>query len=304
MPPSHVASMPKLSEPSHHAVTPVGYPHTTTSTLARTHQSSGSPLVCLKRDNEPSVLISLYGRGVEVWKVPDAVGLVEFLAERIPTEDRKWLFFTEERSLEEISAAKCHPWLATATWYPGDQCCLREILDRFLFYDLIAAKGFGAVPRTVSAEYDPLSEFGDEFFFRYRLTWLRGKKMPRPLLVNGPIPPPSDLNFVKRICYQNLTSPETTSVSQTKSALFATQSHSPKHNGMFSLVSSEPMADTCETSMQADSAFRNDSPRQSTGRYFYHNPPFERTAGKTRPSSLRATWACPKTSPMVIPRYC
>lgn len=142
-------------------------------------------LVCLRRDSEPSALMGLYGRGVEVWKVPDTVGLVDFLARRIPIEDRKWLFFTEERSLEEISAAKRHPWLATATWYPGEQCCLRKILDRFLFYELIAAKCLGNVPRTVSGECDPFSEFGVQFFFRYRLTWVRGKKTPRIRLVKG-----------------------------------------------------------------------------------------------------------------------
>jgi hypothetical protein len=129
--------------------------------------------------------MSLYGRGVEVWKMPETVGLVDFLAQRIPIEDCKWLFFTEERSLEEISAAKRHPWLATATWYPGEQCRLREILDRFLFYDLIATKGLGNVPRTVSGECDPFSNFGDEFFLRYRLTWVRGKKTPRIRLVKG-----------------------------------------------------------------------------------------------------------------------
>src|SRR4030095_1852219 len=107
--------------------------------------ASGWPgrLVCLRRASEPAVLMSLYGRGVEVWKVPDTEELVDFLAKRIPVEDRKWLFFTEERSLEDISRSERHPWLLTATRYPDEQCRLREILDRFRFYDLIAAKGLG-----------------------------------------------------------------------------------------------------------------------------------------------------------------
>ncbi len=142
-------------------------------------------LVCLSRGSEPLALMSLYGRALQVWKVPDTVGLMDFLVTRIPIEDRKWLFFTEERSLEEVSAAKRHPWLETAKWYPGEQCRLPEILDRFLFYGSIAAKGLGNVPRTVSGERDPFSEFGDQFFFRYRFTWLHGRKTPRISLVKG-----------------------------------------------------------------------------------------------------------------------
>jgi hypothetical protein len=155
--------------------------------LANLILASGWPgkLICLRRGSEPSVLMSLYGRGVEVWKVPDNVVLVDFLASRIPIGDRKWLFFTEERSLDEISTARRHPWLPAATWYPGEQCRLPEILDRFLFYDLIAAKALGSVPRTVSGECDPFSKFGEEFFLRYRLAWIRGKQTPRIRLVRG-----------------------------------------------------------------------------------------------------------------------
>jgi len=129
--------------------------------------------------------MSLYGPGVQIWRVPDNTGLVDFLAERIPLEDRKWLFFTEERSLEEVWAAHRNPWLETAKWYPGEQCRLQEILDRFRFYQLIAAKSLGNVPRTISGESDPFAEFGDEFIMRYRLTWFRGMKTPRVRLVKG-----------------------------------------------------------------------------------------------------------------------
>ncbi len=155
--------------------------------LADLLRAAGWPgrLVCLHRGCEPASLMGLYGHGVEVWKVPHTVGLVEFLETRIPVQDPKWFFFTEERSLEEIAAAKSHPWLANATWYPDHQCFLRAILDRFLFYDRIAAKCLGNVPRTVSGECDPFSEFGQAFFFRYRLTWVRGKKTPRIRLVES-----------------------------------------------------------------------------------------------------------------------
>jgi hypothetical protein len=129
--------------------------------------------------------MSLYSKEVEVWKVPKSADLVRFLAQRIPNDAPKWLFFTEERSLEEILAAKADPWLANATWYPGEQVRLSEILDRVLFYELISSKNIADVPRTVSGECDPLSLLGQEFFFRYRRTWVRGRKTPRIRLIKN-----------------------------------------------------------------------------------------------------------------------
>lgn len=142
-------------------------------------------IVCLRRASEPAVLMSLYGRGVEVWEVPDEGNLIDHLARRVPLADRKWFFSTEERSVEEIRAARGHPWLASATCHPGPDCRLDEILDRYLFYDLIATKGFGEVPRTVTADRDPLAEFGDQFYFRYRRTWVRGRRTPLNRFIRG-----------------------------------------------------------------------------------------------------------------------
>jgi hypothetical protein len=155
--------------------------------LADLIRSSGWPgrIICLRRGNEPSVLMSLYGRGVEVWKVPASQPVVDFLAARIPLADRKWFFFTEERSLQEIWESKSHPWLSAAVWYPNEPCSLNEILDRFAFYEFIRTKALGCVPRTVSGQSDPFAQFGDNFFFRYKVTWVRGKKTPRIRLVSG-----------------------------------------------------------------------------------------------------------------------
>jgi hypothetical protein len=110
---------------------------------------------------------------------------VDFLASRIPVGDRKWFFFTEERSVQEIWESKHHAWMATAVWYPNEPCCLNEILDRLAFYEFIGTKGLGCFPRTVSGQDDPFSAFGDTFFLRYRVTWVRGRKTPRIRLIQG-----------------------------------------------------------------------------------------------------------------------
>lgn len=142
-------------------------------------------VVCLQQSGEPQSLMHRYGRKIEVWRLPSGAPLVDQLASRIPAADSKWLFFTEERSLEEVTAAAGHPWLASATWYPGPGCQLSAILDRLAFYELIAAKSLGAVPRTIPGEADPFTDLGERFFFRYRLTWVRGRRTPRIRLVTG-----------------------------------------------------------------------------------------------------------------------
>lgn len=143
-------------------------------------------IVCLRRTREPAVLMSLYGRRVEVWEVPEGEGLVDYLAKRVPIADPKWLFSTEERSVEELHAGRDHPWVASTSRYPGPECRLDEILDRFRFYALIADKGFCEVPKTIPADRDPRTVFGERFYFRYRRTWVRGRRTPVNRLVDGP----------------------------------------------------------------------------------------------------------------------
>lgn len=142
-------------------------------------------IVCVVRSGEPASLMSLYGRGVEVLQVPPGVGLVNHLAGRIPGEGRKYLFFTEERSLGEVSEGANHPWLRNVVWYPGRSCALNPILDRVLFYNLVSAHRLGSVPRTVVGETDPTPVLGDAFFFRFRRTWVNGRKTPRIRLIRG-----------------------------------------------------------------------------------------------------------------------
>lgn len=142
-------------------------------------------IVCLRHPADGNVLVDLYGTPVEVWEVPDQTPLIQALASRIPQADQKWLFFTEEQTLQEVAQSSSHPWLANATWLPGPECNLGNILDRARFYEIIEQGRLGCVPRTISAATDPFAAFGDEFFFRFRETWVKGRKTPRIRLIRG-----------------------------------------------------------------------------------------------------------------------
>ncbi len=140
-------------------------------------------LVCLDRGEDPFTLMNLYRRGVEVWRVPLAANLLVELGAKIPKDDRKFLFFTEEWSLEQAAAGSANPWCGNATWYPSSHCTLDRFLDRGLFYEFIGCRGLGEVPFTVPGERDPFGVFGTLFFFRFRRTWLQGRRTPRIRLI-------------------------------------------------------------------------------------------------------------------------
>lgn len=155
--------------------------------LAESIRTSGwkGRMVCLCQNREPAELMRLYGHGVEVWRRPKGMPLVDFLANGVPAGERKWVFFTDERSLEELSKAKDHPWLANTTFYPGPECQLDKILDRLSFYELVQTKALAYSPHTIPGEEDPWQVFNGPFFFRYRRTWVCGSKTPRICRINN-----------------------------------------------------------------------------------------------------------------------
>lgn len=144
-------------------------------------------VVCLKRTREGPVLMELFGRGVEVWETdftePNA--LLNFLSARIPQEDEKALFYTEERYLETVAAMEGHPWLANAKFFPRSMCSSGTILDRLAFYDFLNRHKLGEVPRTIPGDRDPVTVLGDEFFLRFRRSWSGVQRLPRIELVRG-----------------------------------------------------------------------------------------------------------------------
>jgi hypothetical protein len=125
----------------------------------------------------------LYGLGVAVWQLPSDLATVGFLATRIPAADRKWLFFTEERSLEEVAAARSHPWLATAIWHPGPGLptanCPQPV--PVLRPHHVLRPGYRAEDN--SRRRRSFSAFGGRVSFRYRFSWVEGRKTPRIRLI-------------------------------------------------------------------------------------------------------------------------
>lgn len=170
-------------------------------------------IICVDRGEDPFTIMGIYQPSVEVWKVPMTDNLAEVLRARIPEQDRKVLFFTEEYSLEQVSFVAFGPWFSNSTWYPGTNCKLEPILDRLAFYEGIQNRNLGNVPRTIQESEDPIAEFGFPFFLRFRRTWVRGKRTPRIRLIKNNDNWYEFLHYIKKLgfgpdewCYQEVLS--------------------------------------------------------------------------------------------------
>ncbi|MCB9911380.1 MAG: hypothetical protein H7A46_18290 [Verrucomicrobiales bacterium] len=144
-------------------------------------------LVVLRRPGRDASIMDLYGDDVQTWTLDfsEPGGLLPFLKQRIPEEDPKALFFTDESLLPAVHRGSSDAWMANARVYPGGKCDLEIILDRPAFYEFIERLGLAEVPRTIGSESDPFRTFPEGFFLRFRRSWDGLARLPRPRLVES-----------------------------------------------------------------------------------------------------------------------
>jgi hypothetical protein len=143
-------------------------------------------IVCLKDHGNGPVLMDLCVPGVEIWEtsLEKPQDLVTLLCERLPADDFKVVFFTDERFLEAFREEARFPRLRSVRFFVGSMEHLDTILDRCAFYRFIEEYGLGEVPRTLPGGADPWEAFPKEFFLRFRRSWDGLRKLPRIRLVS------------------------------------------------------------------------------------------------------------------------
>jgi len=138
-------------------------------------------IVCIKDHNDGPVLMEIVRPQVRVMETnfADPSELIDFINEHFPTEEPKYIFFTDEVYHPTFRKEALRPSLKNAFFHVGSVSRLDTILDRYAFYRFIEAEEGGPVPRTISGTEDPWRAFPDGFFIRPRLTWKGMKKLER-----------------------------------------------------------------------------------------------------------------------------
>jgi len=142
------------------------------------------PIVCLKNRAHGRVLMELFGDRVDVWEteLQTPKDVIDFLAERIPAEDEKVVFFTDECFHRVFLEERNNSRLPNSRFFIGAEEHLDTVLDRHAFYRFIEERQIAAVPRTIPGDADPWSVFPDGFCMRLKESWrglvrLRGVKL-------------------------------------------------------------------------------------------------------------------------------
>lgn len=142
------------------------------------------PIVCIKEEGAKKELTDLIHKGVETWVIPMVapVDLLIGLAERIPSHDKKVVFFCDER-FHEAFLNHANLLLPNARFFLGSSTHLSSILNRFTFYRFIEEQNLALVPKTLAGYKDPWVAFNNGFFIRPNLTWDGLNRLPRVQIV-------------------------------------------------------------------------------------------------------------------------
>jgi hypothetical protein len=143
------------------------------------------PIVCIKEGNAERVLTEVFKDGVETWAIPlqQPADLLVTLAERIPADEPKVVFFCDERFLEAFRD-RAASLLPNSRFLLGSATHLDIILNRFAFYCFIEKDQLAQVPKTIAGDEDPWIAFDQGFFIRPNLTWDGLQRLPRVQLVH------------------------------------------------------------------------------------------------------------------------
>ena len=165
--------------------------HINAYSLVHSLRSAGweGDIVCLKDHDAGPALMDLWGNSVRTWddKLCAPSDIVCLIADRIPTEAEKIIFFTDERFHETFAEEALLPRLRNARFFVGSLVHTETILDRYAFYQFIAQRDLGDVPRTLAGESDPWAVFPVKFFFRFKRSWEGLKKTARVRLIEDRI---------------------------------------------------------------------------------------------------------------------
>jgi len=130
-------------------------------------------IVCLKDRENELVLVDLIKDLCEVWVIditsPSDI-LIE-LAKRIPEDDAKFIFFTDERFMSAFQLDMSSPTVKNASFFIGSESHLETILDRGSFYKFLHDNNLASVPVTISSSEDPWERFGERFFLRFNASY-------------------------------------------------------------------------------------------------------------------------------------
>jgi hypothetical protein len=138
-------------------------------------------IVCLKPARYGPTPADLAGKNVETWEAPlcTPADIVPFLAERIPADDVKVIFFTSECFHEVFGVENGDLPLPATHCFTGATRHLATVLDRYEFYRFLEERGLAEVPRTLPAGDDPWRAFPNGFCFRPRRSWRGLRHTPR-----------------------------------------------------------------------------------------------------------------------------
>jgi len=168
-------------------------------------------IVVLTPPGPDASMMELWGNQVQLWTldIRKPEDLLSFLKQRIPKEEPKALFFTEESLMPTVHKCCDDPWMRNARVFPGPECALETILDRTELYRFIEDNNLGEVPRTIDSAENPLEAFPNGFFIRFRQSWDGFSRLPRPRLVESAGELQSELKSLRQAgwkadqwCYQ------------------------------------------------------------------------------------------------------
>jgi hypothetical protein len=136
--------------------------------------------------NEESSLVRRWPKLCECWNISlvHPSDIFDALAEHIPLEELRSVFFTDERLLgtfAELGAAR----LPGVSFWVGTENHLEDVLDRRRLYQFISERGLASVPRTVPNSENPVATFGPEYHIRVWRSWSGVKKLPRGVNIHN-----------------------------------------------------------------------------------------------------------------------
>jgi predicted ATP-grasp superfamily ATP-dependent carboligase len=140
-----------------------------------------------KEKGKPSFCTRIFNSRIATWEfeLVDADECIFKIREQFGFRTLKVLFFTDERFISKLSAARKRDQIPDISFFPNCDGYMDIILDRLKFYRFVEQNRLAPVPKTISGHENPFDALGRSVLVRPNLSWFSWDKRQKVAIVSS-----------------------------------------------------------------------------------------------------------------------